>query len=193
MSPPSDSLPTPPDSPLRNRSLQACPDAASGLHQRQRLQVAVGLLRHGDRTDRQRHRPRPGAACFTIPYLLLAPFSGSLADRYSKRVVIVACKVAEVVIMALAILGARPREPDVPLLPGFPDRGSECPVCPLQVRGDSRDAPALPCSRPERVDGAGHGVRVGAGDDRRLFALRHGHSEPGRGTQPWELWPVVVA
>jgi acyl-[acyl-carrier-protein]-phospholipid O-acyltransferase/long-chain-fatty-acid--[acyl-carrier-protein] ligase len=42
-----------------------------------------------------------GGVCFTIPYLLLVATSGSLADRYSKRSVIVGCKVAEIAIMLL--------------------------------------------------------------------------------------------
>ena len=45
-----------------------------------------------------------GGACFTLPYLLLAPLSGSIADRFNKRGVIVACKVAEIVIMILAVI-----------------------------------------------------------------------------------------
>lgn len=44
-----------------------------------------------------------GSACFLLPYLLLAAPAGYLADRFSKRSVIVACKVAEVVIMAMGI------------------------------------------------------------------------------------------
>ncbi|MFK7778827.1 MAG: MFS transporter, partial [Gimesia sp.] len=44
-----------------------------------------------------------GLACFTIPYLLLASVAGYLADRFSKRTVIVSCKVAEIVIMILGI------------------------------------------------------------------------------------------
>src|SRR5262245_51497024 len=44
-----------------------------------------------------------GLACFTLPYLLLAAPAGYLADRFSKRQVIVLCKVAEIVVMALAI------------------------------------------------------------------------------------------
>jgi acyl-[acyl-carrier-protein]-phospholipid O-acyltransferase/long-chain-fatty-acid--[acyl-carrier-protein] ligase len=44
-----------------------------------------------------------GLACFTLPYLLLAAPAGYLADRFSKRHVIVLCKVAEIVIMALAV------------------------------------------------------------------------------------------
>src|SRR5690606_20400863 len=44
-----------------------------------------------------------GLACFTLPYLLLADPAGYLADRFSKRHVIVSCKVAEIVLMALAV------------------------------------------------------------------------------------------
>ena len=44
-----------------------------------------------------------GGICFTVPYLLLAPAAGSLADRHSKRDVIVGCKVAELAIMLLGI------------------------------------------------------------------------------------------
>lgn len=44
-----------------------------------------------------------GSACFLLPYLLLAAPAGYLADRFSKRQVIVSCKVAEVVIMSLGI------------------------------------------------------------------------------------------
>ena len=45
-----------------------------------------------------------GTASFVLPYLLLAAPAGYLADRFSKRRVIVACKLAEIVIMALAIV-----------------------------------------------------------------------------------------
>jgi acyl-[acyl-carrier-protein]-phospholipid O-acyltransferase/long-chain-fatty-acid--[acyl-carrier-protein] ligase len=44
-----------------------------------------------------------GLACFTLPYLLLASPAGYLADRFSKRSVIVACKMAEIVIMLMAV------------------------------------------------------------------------------------------
>jgi acyl-[acyl-carrier-protein]-phospholipid O-acyltransferase/long-chain-fatty-acid--[acyl-carrier-protein] ligase len=46
-----------------------------------------------------------GTASFVLPYLLLAAPAGYLADRYSKRTVIVACKLAEIVIMGLAVVG----------------------------------------------------------------------------------------
>ena len=44
-----------------------------------------------------------GLACFVLPYILLAAPAGYLADRFSKRTVIVGCKVAEIVIMVLGI------------------------------------------------------------------------------------------
>ena len=45
-----------------------------------------------------------GTAVFVLPYILLAAPAGYLADRFSKRTVIVVCKAAEIVIMALAIV-----------------------------------------------------------------------------------------
>jgi len=45
-----------------------------------------------------------GAAVFTLPYLLLAVPAGFFADRFSKRTVIVNCKVAEIAIMILGVL-----------------------------------------------------------------------------------------
>jgi len=44
-----------------------------------------------------------GTGCLVLPYLVLAAPAGFLADRYSKRDVIIYCKIAEVFIMALAI------------------------------------------------------------------------------------------
>jgi acyl-[acyl-carrier-protein]-phospholipid O-acyltransferase / long-chain-fatty-acid--[acyl-carrier-protein] ligase len=43
-----------------------------------------------------------GSACLVLPYLLLAAPAGYLADRFSKRSVIVWCKVAEIVLMIIA-------------------------------------------------------------------------------------------
>jgi len=41
--------------------------------------------------------------CFTVPFLLFASTAGFLADRFSKRRVMVACKAAEIAIVALGI------------------------------------------------------------------------------------------
>ena len=45
-----------------------------------------------------------GLACFVLPYVLLAAPAGYLADRFSKRTVIVACKLGEIVVMVLGVL-----------------------------------------------------------------------------------------
>ncbi len=44
-----------------------------------------------------------GSGCLVLPYLLLAAPAGYLADRFSKRNVIVGCKIAEIVVMVAAI------------------------------------------------------------------------------------------
>ncbi len=45
-----------------------------------------------------------GGVAFTLPYLFLMPLAGSLADRFSKRSVMVTMKVVEVIIMTFAVL-----------------------------------------------------------------------------------------
>ncbi len=44
-----------------------------------------------------------GTACLVLPYLLLTAPAGYLADRFSKRTVIIGCKIAEIVLMILAV------------------------------------------------------------------------------------------
>jgi|LSQX01.2.fsa_nt_gb acyl-[acyl-carrier-protein]-phospholipid O-acyltransferase/long-chain-fatty-acid--[acyl-carrier-protein] ligase len=44
-----------------------------------------------------------GGFCFLLPFLVLAGPAGYLADRFSKRSVMIGCKAAEIVIMALGI------------------------------------------------------------------------------------------
>jgi 1-acyl-sn-glycerol-3-phosphate acyltransferase len=45
-----------------------------------------------------------GLVAFVLPYLLLAASAGWLADRFKKRNVIVACKIAEIVVMSIGML-----------------------------------------------------------------------------------------
>lgn len=45
-----------------------------------------------------------GLACFVLPFLLLAAPAGYLADRFSKRTVMIGCKWAEIAIMLLGVL-----------------------------------------------------------------------------------------
>lgn len=42
---------------------------------------------------------------FSLPFVLFSGFAGYLSDRYSKRIVIVLSKVAEIVVMALGLIG----------------------------------------------------------------------------------------
>ena len=44
-----------------------------------------------------------GSACFILPFLVFAAPAGYLADRFSKRNVMVVCKVAEIVVISLGI------------------------------------------------------------------------------------------
>ncbi len=43
--------------------------------------------------------------CFALPFVLFSGYAGYLSDRFSKRRVIIASKVAEIVIMAIGIVG----------------------------------------------------------------------------------------
>jgi len=45
-----------------------------------------------------------GLACFTLPFLMFAAPAGYLADRFSKRNVMVACKVVEIVVLCFGIV-----------------------------------------------------------------------------------------
>jgi acyl-[acyl-carrier-protein]-phospholipid O-acyltransferase/long-chain-fatty-acid--[acyl-carrier-protein] ligase len=71
------------------------------------LVIPIGkqLLRHqGYRPeDAQDIALTAGAICFLLPFVLLAAPAGYLADRFSKRNVMVGCKAAETVIMVLAV------------------------------------------------------------------------------------------
>ena len=44
-----------------------------------------------------------GLACFTLPFLVFAATAGFLADRFSKRNVMVVCKAAEIVVIGLGV------------------------------------------------------------------------------------------
>ncbi len=67
-------------------------------------------------------------ALFAIPFILASGFSGFLADRLSKRTIVVGCKVAEVVIAALgmAAFAAMGR---------WPDSGIWLPIAVLSLMG----------------------------------------------------------
>jgi acyl-[acyl-carrier-protein]-phospholipid O-acyltransferase/long-chain-fatty-acid--[acyl-carrier-protein] ligase len=52
-------------------------------------------------------------AFFALPFLIFTPWAGWLADRYSKRTIIVTAKVLEMVVMAVGLAGFYLRRPDV--------------------------------------------------------------------------------
>ncbi len=66
------------------------------------LVVPIGKFKVGD--ELAATALSAGLACFVLPYILLAAPAGYLADRFSKRSVIVGCKVAEILIMLLGLL-----------------------------------------------------------------------------------------
>jgi acyl-[acyl-carrier-protein]-phospholipid O-acyltransferase / long-chain-fatty-acid--[acyl-carrier-protein] ligase len=65
------------------------------------LVVPIGKYKVGD--EHAAVALSAGLACFVLPYLIWAAPAGFLADRFSKRTVIVACKVAEIVIVFMGI------------------------------------------------------------------------------------------
>ncbi|MFO0906481.1 MAG: acyl-[ACP]--phospholipid O-acyltransferase [Pirellulales bacterium] len=66
--------------------------------------LAVGIGKQYVAAERHSLVLSLGAVAFVIPYLLLAAPAGYLADRFPKRRVILVCKFAEIVLMALAVL-----------------------------------------------------------------------------------------
>jgi acyl-[acyl-carrier-protein]-phospholipid O-acyltransferase / long-chain-fatty-acid--[acyl-carrier-protein] ligase len=73
------------------------------------LAVPIGQHLLGGRPQDLQFALSAGVFCFTLPYLAFATHAGWLADRFSKRTVIVWCKFAEIVIMALAIAAVATR------------------------------------------------------------------------------------
>ena len=45
-----------------------------------------------------------GTVCFVLPYILFASPAGWMADRFQKRNVIIGCKIAEIIVMALGVV-----------------------------------------------------------------------------------------
>lgn len=62
-----------------------------------------GLTPEDAQTEAQNIALTAGAICFLLPFVLLAAPAGYLADRFSKRNVMVGCKVAEVVLTVVAV------------------------------------------------------------------------------------------
>lgn len=65
--------------------------------------LAIGIGKDSVHPDNVNKVLMAGTVCFVLPYLFLAAPAGYLADRFSKRSVIVGCKAAEIVIIALGL------------------------------------------------------------------------------------------
>lgn len=65
--------------------------------------LAIGIGKQAVDTSHMSTTLVIGTAFFVLPYILLAAPAGYLADRFSKRTVIMLCKWAEAVIMALGV------------------------------------------------------------------------------------------
>ncbi|HEX5105873.1 MAG TPA: MFS transporter, partial [Pirellulaceae bacterium] len=65
--------------------------------------LVIGIAKDHVTEDQVGNVLMGGTLGFVLPYLVLAAPAGYLADRHPKRSVILGCKVAEIVIMALGI------------------------------------------------------------------------------------------
>jgi acyl-[acyl-carrier-protein]-phospholipid O-acyltransferase/long-chain-fatty-acid--[acyl-carrier-protein] ligase len=75
---------------------------------------AVGLGKHIAGVEHEGAIVSGGFACLILPYIFLAAPAGYLADRFSKRNVLIGCKLAEVIAMMLAAIAAWSQQ--VPLM-----------------------------------------------------------------------------
>ena len=82
---------------------------------------------------------------FAAPFLAFTGFAGYLADRFSKRNIVVVCKFAEIGIMALGGVGVLPlrtgsRHRGIPVRRAVPHGHAQRVLRPGQVRHPARDA-----------------------------------------------------
>ena len=104
-----------------------------------------------------------GAVLFVLPYLLFASPAGYLADRFSKRTVIVGCKVAEIAIMIAGVAAILYGSLSLMFALLFL-MGTHSAVRPVEVWGDPGDCPC----RPDRG-----GKRPGGNDDHSGHCVGH--------------------
>ena len=139
-----------------------------------------------------------GLACFVLPYILLAAPAGYLADRFSKRTVIVGCKVAEVVIMVLGVATILTGNIYLMFAVVALMGAAERPVRAVEVRQHSRDRPRASRSRPP-TGWSGMttvlAIVVGTVAGNMLYLARpsrSGRSITG-GSRPrrWSAWPSL--
>ena len=80
-----------------------------------------------------------GLICFVTPYIILATHAGYVSDRFSKRRVIVACKIAEIAIMLMGSLAIFLESPLFIFISLTLMGARACHVLPSQDGGNSRD------------------------------------------------------
>ena len=102
-----------------------------------------------------------GAICFFLPYLPLATPAGYLADRFSKRSVIVWCKVAELLLMLLGIVAVLSGSITfLFVVVGLMVRSAFFAVA---LWGDRGNCPSQSARQGQRLDGHGDDRLVGNG------------------------------
>jgi acyl-[acyl-carrier-protein]-phospholipid O-acyltransferase/long-chain-fatty-acid--[acyl-carrier-protein] ligase len=143
-----------------------------------------------------------GTVLFTGPYLVLANFAGFLADRFDKRLVIVSCKLAEIVLMLLGLLGIATGSVEV-LFFVVMLMGSQSALfgpakfgsIPEMIRGD-RISAANGVMGLITVTSAALGTFLGLALYQSNEAIIKQCLEPG-GLSSWEgigsLWPLMAA
>jgi MFS family permease len=148
-------------------------------------------------------------ACFITPFLLFSSFAGTLGDRFSKRSVIVFWKVAEVGMMALALVGlVLPHlvSPDSPALPTLATWSAALVVATVFLMGmhSTFFVPAKLGAMPEILDPSvlsrGNGLLegtsfmaqiLGTSAGGILYSLLKGDVSAGR-LQPGREWIIGV-
>ena len=128
-----------------------------------------------------------GAVCFFLPYPLLATPAGYLADHFSKRSVIVWCKVAEVALMLLGLVAILTGSITFLFVVVGTDGCTKRTLFTVAIRSDRRDRPSRKAGQRERLDGDGddHFVRPGMrGRQQPLLLQAHPRSVGCLGGRP---------
>ena len=111
-----------------------------------------------------------GLAMLVLPFILLAAPAGYCADRFSKRTIIVACKVAEVILMILGVMVILHGNVWLMFFTLFLMGSSQRDIRAFKIRLDSGNRPPRAHLRRQRLDRHDHdlGHRVGH-CGRRIF------------------------
>ena len=133
-----------------------------------------------------------GCLCLTLPFLVFTPTAGWLADRFSKRSVIIACKLAEILIM-LAATAAILYGNEYALFAVVGLLGAQSALFgPSKFGSIPENLPTSLLSKGNGIMGMCSIVAVGLGTIAG-FAL-YDFTKPGLGSGDWEAaWPAAMA